>query len=60
MRSSAAATLLFRLLSSVIWYLNKALESLVVLLEIFEKADGFVVTAAEVSINLLHLLSILL
>lgn len=41
-------------------YLNEVLKSLVMLLELFEKADRFVVTTAEFSINLLHFLSILI
>lgn len=41
-------------------YLNEVLKSLVVLLELFKKADCFIVTAAEFSINLLHFLLILL
>lgn len=41
-------------------YLNEALKSLVVLLELFKKTDGFIVAAAEFSINLLHFLLILL
>lgn len=41
-------------------YLNEVLKSLVVLLELFKKADCFIVTAAEFSINLFHFLLILL
>lgn len=41
-------------------HLNEVLKSLVVLLELFKKADCFIVTAAEFSINLLHFLLILL
>lgn len=37
-------------------YLDEVLESFVVLLQLFEKADGFVVTAAELAVDLLHLL----
>lgn len=37
-------------------YLDEVLESFVVLLQLFEKADSFVMTAAEVPVDLLHLL----
>lgn len=41
-------------------YLDEALKSLVMVLELFEKADCFVVTTAEFSIHLLHFFSILI
>ena len=41
-------------------YLDKELELLVLLLQLFEEVDGLRVVAAEVSVQLLHLLRILL
>lgn len=41
-------------------YLDEVLKSFVVLLQLFKKADGFIVTAAELSIHLLHFLPILI
>lgn len=41
-------------------YLNEGLKSLVVLLELFEEADRFVVTTAEVAVHLLHFVFILI
>lgn len=39
-------------------YFDKVLELFILLLELFEDADGFGVMAAELSIQLLHLLCI--
>lgn len=41
-------------------YLNEGLKPLVVLLELFEEADRFVVTTAEVAVHLLHFVFILI
>lgn len=41
-------------------YLDEALKSLVMLLELFEKADGFTVATAKFSVYLLHFLSVLI
>lgn len=41
-------------------YFNKELKSLVLLLKFLEEADGFSVVAAELPIDLLHVLSTLL
>lgn len=41
-------------------YLDEVVKSFVVLLQLFKKADGFIVTAAELSIHLLHFLPILI
>lgn len=41
-------------------YFDEALKSLVVLLELFEKADCFIVVTAEISIYLLHFLFVLI
>lgn len=41
-------------------YLDEVLKSFVVLLQLFKKADGFIVTAAELSVHLLHFLPILI
>lgn len=41
-------------------YLNEGLKSLVMLLELFEKADRFVVMTAEISVQLLHFITILI
>lgn len=41
-------------------HFDKELESFVLLLELLEEADGFIVAAAELSIDPLHVFSILL
>lgn len=41
-------------------YLNEVLKSFVVLLQLLEKADSFVVTAAELPVDLLHLLPVVI
>lgn len=43
-----------------VWYLNEGLKPLVVLLELFEEADRFVVTTAEIAVHLLHFVFILI
>lgn len=41
-------------------YLDEVLKSFVVLLQLFEKADCFVVTAAELPVDLLHPLPVVI
>lgn len=41
-------------------HLNKELKSFVLLLKLLEEADGFIVVAAELSVDTLHVLSIVL